>query len=341
DAADVADAVGFGQVAAEAFFDEALGEFVVVVAAGGDGAHVGIDFAEAAEAFLAAHAADDGEVEDDDVVGAVDVVVASVELDGLLAVAGGVVGVFQAGDHAAGEFADLGVVIHEQDAAGAEAQGGRGAGFGLHGFFGLGQEDGEGGAFADAGVHAELSAVAADDGEHGGEAEAGAVFLGGEEGGEDVFGDVGRDAGAVVGDLDLHVVAGGQRGDVAVAEADVDGAQPDEAGVGLGDGLDGVDDEVLENLHDLAALNAQGADGLGGFEGDGHGAAGGGHAHGVLQQVEGGDGLVNGVAAAFGEGEQLAGEGLGGEAGGLGVVEVVELAVFLRGGDAAEDGGEE
>ena len=53
-----------------------------------------------------------------------------------------------------------------------------------------------------------MTPVLAHHGQHGGQAEAGTVFLGGEERIEDLRDVLGRDAAGVVPHLELHVVAG-------------------------------------------------------------------------------------------------------------------------------------
>jgi hypothetical protein len=80
------------------------------------------------------------------------------------------------------------------------------------GFARFWEVNGERGANAELSVEAELASVFAHDGEHGGEAEAGAVFLGGEKRVKDFFDVLGFDAGAVVADFELDIVAGGEGG---------------------------------------------------------------------------------------------------------------------------------
>ena len=179
----------------------------------------------------------------------------------------------------------------------------------------------------------------AHDVEHGGEAEAGAVFLGGEEGVENLLEVLRRDAVAVVLHLELHVVAGGQRRNLALGERGVAGAQPHVARAALGHGLHGVDHEVLEDLQDLRAVGEDVVHA--GHHLDHHlgAGAGGGDARGILQHREGGQHRLHG-GAALGEGEELLGQTLGGHARILAVLERRVVAIVLRERDAAEDGGQ-
>ncbi len=86
--------------------------------------------------------------------------------------------------------------------------------------FGEGEFDAEVGALAGLGGDGDVAAVFFDDAAGGGEAEAGAGFLGGELGFEDAGEEVGGDAGAGVGDVDEGVVAGGVGADDELAPCD-------------------------------------------------------------------------------------------------------------------------
>ncbi len=313
---------------------------LVVVAGADDGADVGVEVAKGLETFLAAHAADDGDVEDDSIVGPADVEVAFVEGDRFLAVFREVVFVVEALEHVCGERRDLRVVVHEQNAAGAEAEGRSAARLDFDGSVGAREENGERGAGADDGVDAELAAVFADDGEHGGEAEAGAVFFRGEERIEDLFEIFRGDAAAVVANFELDVIAGGERRNLVGGEVGVGGAELQLRAVrSAGHRLEGVDDEVLEDLKNLSAIDADGLDVFGDLEGDFGVGAGGGDLDGVGEDVFRGDDAL-GAGAAFGEHQELFRETLGGEAGFFGVVEGGVVAVVFGERDAAEDGGE-
>jgi len=110
-------------------------------------------------------------------------------------------------------------------------------------------EDGSGG-IAGAGAEADGSSLLFNEATGDPETEAGADgLLGGEEGGEDSIANLGGDAGAVVRDEDGYVVAG----TLEMAAADVEVARFGDGG----EGLDGVDDEVGE---DLAHFSSQAVD---------------------------------------------------------------------------------
>jgi len=156
---------------------------------------------------------------------------------------------------------------------------------------------------ADLGLDGDKAAVFLDDVADGGEAEAGAVALGGEEGVPDFFEDVRGDAVGVVADVELDVGAAGQVGGCAVGEGDGLHAQLDLGTVRRrGHGLDRVDDEVLENLEDLGAIDSDGRDFFGELAVEDGGRAGGGDADGVVEDFGGGEGLSV-AGAALGERE--------------------------------------
>ena len=292
-------------------------------------------------ALLAAHAADDREVHDDGVVRPADVEVALVELDRLLAAPREVVFVAEALQHAAGEQTDVRIVVHEEDAAGALGVVERGGAAGLDflGLVGPGQKDRESRADPQLGLDAQLAAMASDDGEHGGEAQAGAGLLGGEERVEDLVEVLGLDAAAVVPHLHGDVRARGESGDLARGELDVGGGNPDMTLPG-GHGLDGVDDKVLEHLQDLGAIDADRA-GVGRDRHfDLHGGTGGGQADRVGENVAGLHDLAD-SAAATRKSKELLAQGLGREAGALAVFQSRIITVFLGHGNTAQNGGEE
>ena len=88
--------------------------------------------------------------------------------------------------------------------------------------------------------------MVAHDLEHRGEAEAGAVLLGGEERVKDLLEVLRRYAAAVVLHLEPDVVARGQRGDLIRGQRDIGGAHPDMALAALRHRLDGVDYQCLK-----------------------------------------------------------------------------------------------
>jgi len=147
------------------------------------------------------------------------------------------------------------------------------------------------------------------------------------------------DAAAVVAHLDGDVGAGRQLLDLALGQRDVAGADPDLAGAG-GHGLDRVDDEVLENLENLGAVDADGAGVRRDVDLHLHGGAERGEADGLGHQFRRLHYLAHG-GAALGEGKELLGQRLGGEAGLLAVFQAGEVPVLLGHRDAAEDGGEQ
>ena len=118
----------------------------------------------------------------------------------------------------------------------------------------LGRKIGERRAGADGGIDSDLAAMLADDLEHRGEAEAGAMPLGREERVENLLEVLRRDAAAVVLHLELHVVARGQRGNLIRGQRGIGGAYPDMARAALGHRLNGVDHQILENLEELGAV---------------------------------------------------------------------------------------
>ena len=133
-----------------------------------------------------------------------------------------------------------------------------------------GEEDAGGGAAAGLRVADEFdgTAVFDEDALRDPQAEAGAAFaLGGEEGLEEVFADLGGDSGPVIDDFDdgpaFHPVYGG--GNAGALRADADGNRAALAG-----GLGGVGDEVGE---DLAELGGEPVDGDLGREVGGDGDA--------------------------------------------------------------------
>ncbi len=194
--------------------------------------------------------------------------------------------------------------------------------------------------------------MAADDAKDGGESEAAAGELGGEEGVEDAGDGFGAHAGAVVGDLEIDVVAGGKFG------GEVGGAE--EGGVGVlkaggdvdvaravADGVGGVDDEVHQDLLHLGGVGADGgkrfreAEAEAGFFADGELEEGGG----VFDQGAKVDAFED-EAALAGVGEHLFAEVGGAEGGGFGLVELaVGVGALFEGhageGEVAEDAGEE
>ena len=244
--------------------------------------------------------------------------------------------VLEALEHAGGEFADVLVVVHEQDPAGAEAHRGRAAGLDVRGRAGLGQKEGEGRAGADRGIDADLAAVAPHEFEHGGEAQAGAVFLGGEIGGEDLLQVFARDAAAVVLDLELHIGAGRQRRDLALGEHGIGGAQPHVTRAARRHGLNGVDHEVLKDLQHLRAIGVDAGRADGHFDLDFNAGAGGGDARGLVERRQG---RKQGPAGApsLGQGQEFPGQGAGGEAGVLAILEDSAVGVVLGERDAVED----
>ncbi len=119
----------------------------------------------------------------------------------------------------------------------------------------------------------------------------------------------------------------------------------DAEGAAVGHGLVGVDDEVADDLADLAGIDFRGPE----FFAEGEFApalrAAEGEADGVLDEFGDGGGLLNRRAAA-GEGEELLGEIARAEGGVLGVVQAAAHLVVRREdeggeGDVADDGGEE
>lgn len=248
--------------------------------------------------------------------------------------------VAQALEHRFGDFAKLFFVVHEQHAARAVTQGGGFAHTGFKGLFGDGQKGGERGPDAHRGIDPELTAVFTNDGKHGGEAETGASFFGRKEGLEYAVDFVVGDTGTVVLHLDLHVVASAEARESVRGQGDGAAGDVDATLGRVGHGLHGVDDEVLEYLNHLAAVDFDGAGGFVGIECHDDGAAGGGDPDGVAKNI-GRTGDREGAAGiSLGEGEELAREGFGRHAGGFGVAQFVVIAIVFGDGDGAEDGGE-
>lgn len=117
------------------------------------------------------------------------------------------------------------------------------------GFMGGGEDDLEGCAVWGLGMELEASAVVGDDPFGEGEAEAGAVGFGREEGVEETSLDVLGDAGAVVGDFEDDGVLGG----AVEAGGMGEGTEGDMAVVG--DAVGGVLDEVDEGLGELLVVS--------------------------------------------------------------------------------------
>jgi hypothetical protein len=120
--AELAEAIGFIEVAAETEFEEAASERGIVVAAGRDDACIGVELFQRVITRFAAHAADDVEIDDDGVVWAADVEVALVKREGVVAVFRQVVFVVETIEHRGAEPGNGFVVIHKQDAASAETR---------------------------------------------------------------------------------------------------------------------------------------------------------------------------------------------------------------------------
>ncbi len=289
--------------------------------------------------FFAAHSADDGEVENHGVVGALNLEAAAVEREGFFAVAGDVEFVFEAGEHRAGEFPDFGIVIHEEHAAGSEFEGWNAAGFDFSGAFGFGEIDGECGAVSGFGLDGDLAVVIADDGVDGGKAEAGSGGFGGEKGFENAVEIGGRNSFAGIAHGDFDVISGGETVDFGVAEGLVFRLDLKQAGR-IFHCLDAVDDQVLENLVHPAGVDEDGMQIGSDVQSEFRFRSGGGEAGGVAEEVSGIEGLSSGFAAA-GKGEELAGERFGGEAGFFAVFERFPIAGFPGQRDSADDGGEQ
>src|SRR6185369_11166498 len=99
--------------------------------------------------------------------------------------------------------------------------------------------DGEDGAGAGRAADEDVAAVVTDDAVNDGQAEAGALGLGGEVGREELGARLLAEAGAVVGHLELDAPLGDARGDANAAAA---------AGHGVARVLDEVDDDLGELL---------------------------------------------------------------------------------------------
>ena len=138
------------------------------------GIDVGKFAAETGDAFAAAHAASDFEVEEDHIERRAEVAGAAEGGDRFRAVAHGIDLEPLEGEDFFDDDADAGVVVHDQDsaaAAGAGGGGGDGGGAGRGGAgFGGGQEGAERGAGAWGGVDFQASFVGGDDGEGLGQA---------------------------------------------------------------------------------------------------------------------------------------------------------------------------
>jgi len=159
-----------------------------------------------------------------------------------------------------------------------------------------------------------------------GEAEAGALALGGEEGFEDAVEVGGADAGAAIDDGEGETAAGGLDAD-------------DDLGAG-GRGLDGVEDEIEEDLFELFGVGDDFAGGGGDLFAEGDGGGAGGVAGEREDRVDDGlriDGLEARRAGAgeLEEAREEAVEALGFEVDDL----EAGLEVLVRGVAAAEDAG--
>ena len=158
---------------------------------------------------------------------------------------------------------------------------------------------------------------------------------------EDFFDVLGFDAAAVVAHRELDVIAGGERGDLAVGEGNVGGADLQAGPMGFRwHGLQGVDDEVLEDLENLRLVDQDRRDALGHINRNLGIRRGGGDLERVGENFVGCD--DGGRAhAALGEREELFREVLCLEARVLGVAEGGGVAVVFAEGNRAEDSGEE
>lgn len=230
--------------------------------AGDDDAGGGDDAAEGADEIQPVHLRH-VEIGNDGVEG---VLVLDGVDDGLGAVGGGEDAVVQGGEDGGDGVAHGGLVIDDEDelalAGVVAAAGGGGRGIEIDEEVaaegGLGEVDGEGGALAGGGLDADEAAMAADDTEGGGEAEAGAAVgpFGAEEGLEDAVEQLGLDAEAGVADLADDVAAGGGLGlgaDEGGVELDVFGGDF-EAAAGR-HGVAGVDAEVEDDLVELGGVS--------------------------------------------------------------------------------------
>jgi len=139
----------FGEDAGEAVFSVIFEDEVVGEACAEEGFDVWEFAAEAGDAFAAAHAAADFEVEEDDVEGGAEVAGASVGGDGFGAIADGMDLESLEGEHFFDDDADADVVIHDEDAASRGRWGG-GRFFWVGGGEGFGgwEEEADGGAGA-------------------------------------------------------------------------------------------------------------------------------------------------------------------------------------------------
>ncbi len=154
-----------------------------------------------------------------------------------------------------------GIVLDEEEAWGglhgrgsADGGGGgedAGGGSGLGGRGDEGEMDGEGGAAIGMGLVGEGAAVSLDDADADAEAETGATGLGGEEGVEEAALDLLGDAGAGIGDGDVHDGEGAATGtELAGLGAEGDG------GARRG-GFEGIADEIDEHLLELFGVGGE------------------------------------------------------------------------------------
>ena len=183
-----------------------------------------------------------------------------------------------------------------------------------------GQEHAKASALTELALDADMAAALLDDPEHGREPEPGpfAALLGREEGFEDVVEELGRDAGAGVGDLERDVGAGLEAGwAIAIAGRELALAGGDGQGPAPRHRVAGVDGQVHDDLLDLARIDMHAA-GLAAQHQLDHDVLAdqpGQHSRDVADQIVEIEalGLEHLLAA---EGEQLAGQ-LRGSVGGL------------------------
>ena len=190
-------------------------------------------------------------------------------------------------------------------------------------FFDAGEEEGEDGAVVDGMLGAaegEAAVVAVDDAGGDPEAEAGAVeILGGVEGLEEAGADGGRHAVAGVGDGDADAAtAFGELGGVV---GGVVGADAEEA-TALAHGVDGVGDEVVEDLTNVVfKAEDGGVGGVGGLDVD----AGVGEA--AVVEVEDGVDEIGCADVGGADGLAVEAEGLGGDLADAGELALRDLDV--------------
>ena len=206
--------------------------------------------------LFATHAAGDGEVHDDRGVGLAFLACGDVGLDARLAVGHGVHLVAEEFQRRLRQLADEILVVHHEDAAVALHVRDRLRLRRLHLFLGGGQMDVELSADTPRRVGGDDAVVLLDDGIGCGEAEAGAFVLRGEIGVEDFAEVLGFDAGAVVLDGDAAVAPGDQPQRRVRLDRDVVGGDAHDAAAGHG--LHGIDDEVLDDLAELALIHLDG-----------------------------------------------------------------------------------